>query len=352
MNLQTANSTLSKSNDLQALGFRALSGESKIQLLPTPWPADQLPPPTSSLMSIASQKGLVAAAGPDAVVVASTESIRKAFEGKSDSGNIKQFQPQLRIPMPMRVSQVAFSADETYLVLSAETGGGLAVYEVQSLQNGSTEPAYQLPTENLALRALIPNPTPEKAELFALVTTDGKLMMANVKEKSFVAGSNGPILKNGVSCVSWSARGKQLVAGLGDGTAYQMTPEGEGKADIPRPPNVDAGDYGKSRLDRLRLMICSNILSLFYYLAGESSVLDGSHAIPVRSWSSSKLNLPFGHQTDAIKLYFPEDIRSCRTIWIESIPTSPLYASPKRLSSKSPRSDHCRFQCLCRYWII
>ncbi|KAL2064813.1 hypothetical protein VTL71DRAFT_3953 [Oculimacula yallundae] len=228
----------------EALGFRALCGEAKVQLLPTPWPANQLPPPTSSLMSIASQRGLVAAAGPDVVIVASTESVRKAFEGAGS--NTKQFQPQLKMPMPMRVSQVAFSADETYLVLSAETGGGLAVYEVQSLLQGSTEPAYQLPTENLALRALIPNPTPEKAELFALVTTDGKLMMANIKEKSFVSGSNGPVLKTGVSCVSWSARGKQLVAGLGNGTAYQMTPEGEGKAEIPRPPNVNAGDHVSS----------------------------------------------------------------------------------------------------------
>ncbi|CZT47288.1 related to nucleoporin [Rhynchosporium secalis] len=228
----------------EALGFRALSGEAKIQLLPTPWPANQLPPPTSSLMSIASQRGLLAAAGPDAIIVASTESVRKAFEGAG--GNIKQFQPQLNMPMPMRVSQVAFSADETYLVLSAETGGGLAVYEVQSLLRGSTEPAYQLPTENLALRALVPNPTPEKAELFALVTTDGKLMMANLKERTFVSGSNGAVLKTGVSCVSWSARGKQLVAGLGDGTAYQMTPEGEGKAEIPRPPNVNAEDHVSS----------------------------------------------------------------------------------------------------------
>ncbi|KAG4432204.1 hypothetical protein IFR05_012303 [Cadophora sp. M221] len=228
----------------EALGFRALSGDAKIQLLPTPWPADQLPPPTSSLMSIASQRGLVAAAGPDAVIVASTESVRKAFEGAG--AGIKQFQPQLKMPMPMRVSQVAFSADEIYLVLSAETGGGLAVYEVQSLLQGSTEPAYQLPTGDLALRALIPNPTPEKAELFALVTSDGKLMMANLKERTLVSGSNGPVLKDSVSCISWSARGKQLVAGLGDGTAYQMTPEGEGKAEIPRPPSVNAGDHVSS----------------------------------------------------------------------------------------------------------
>jgi nucleoporin NUP159 len=197
-------------------------------------------------MSVASQKGLVAAAGPDVVIVATTESVRKAFEGPdSGDGNLKPFQPQLKLPMPMRVSQLAFSADESYLVLSAETGGGLAVYDVQALLQGSTQSAFELSTNGQALRALAPNPTPEKGELLALVTTDGNLMMANLKERSFVSGPNGQVLKTGVSCVSWSTKGKQLVAGLGDGTAYQMTPEGEGKAEIPRPPNVDGGDHGK-----------------------------------------------------------------------------------------------------------
>lgn len=196
-------------------------------------------------MSVASQQGLIAAAGPDAVILATTESVRKAFEGSEvGDGGLKPFQPQLRIPMPMRISQLAFSADEKYLVLSAETGGGLAVYEVQALLQGNTNPAFQIATEQLSLRALIPNPTPEKGELFALVTTDGKLMMANLKDKNIMTGPNGPVLKDGVSCISWSAKGKQLVAGLGDGTAYQMTPEGEGKAVIPRPPNVDTGDHG------------------------------------------------------------------------------------------------------------
>ena len=224
----------------------SFAGEAKVQLLPTSWPSDQLPPPTSSLMSIASQRGLVAASGPDAVVVATTDSVRKAFEGpNSGDGNLKPFQPQLKLPMPMRVSQLAFSADESYLVLSAETGGGLAVYDVQALLQGSTQSSFELSTNGQALRALTPNPTPEKGELLALVTTDGNLMIANLKERNFVAGPNGQVLKTGVSCVSWSPRGKQLVAGLGDGTAYQMTPEGDGKAEIPRPPDVDRADHGK-----------------------------------------------------------------------------------------------------------
>jgi nucleoporin NUP159 len=147
--------------------------------------------------------------------------------------------------MSRRVSQVTFTADENYLVLSAEVGGGLAVYEVQALLNGSKRVAFEMSTNSTSLRALVPNPTPEKGELLAAVTTKGELMMANLVEKNFVSGANRQILKDGVSCVSWSTKGKQLVAGLGDGSAYQMTPEGQGKAVIPRPPNIGLNHHGE-----------------------------------------------------------------------------------------------------------
>lgn len=197
-------------------------------------------------MSIASRKGLIAAAGPNAVIVATTESVRKAFEGpNTGDGNTKAFQPQLNLPMPMRISQLAFSADESYLVLSAEVGGGLAVYDVDALLQGSTQTAFELPTNGQALRALVPNPTPEKGELFAVILADGNLMMANLKERTFLAGPNGQVLKDSVSCVSWSNKGKQLIAGLGIGTACQMTPEGTPKGELPKPPNMADGYYGK-----------------------------------------------------------------------------------------------------------
>ena len=197
-------------------------------------------------MSIASRKKLLAAGGPDAVVLALTDTVRKAFETPKPAGSDHHtLKPELTLPMPMRISQLAFSADDNYLVLSAENGGGLAVYDVQALMNGSTtQTAFELPTNGQALRTLLPNPTPEKAELFAVVTVDGNLLMANLKERSFVSGPNGQILKSGVSCVSWSARGKQLVAGLGDGTAHQITPEGAGKGDIPKPPKL-SNEHGK-----------------------------------------------------------------------------------------------------------
>lgn len=228
-------------------------------------------------MSVASKRGLVAAAGPNAVVVATTHSVRKAFEGpRTDNTHNRAFQPQLSIPMTMRISQVAFTADENFLILSAQDGGGLAVYDVQSLLNGSTKSAFEMSTNSLSLRALIPNPTAEKGELLALVTTDGKLMIANLRERNFISGTNGQVLKDGVSCISWSARGKQLVAGLGDGTAYQMTPEGVGQAEIPRPPNVGPSHHGRLSI---YYQICKNAdqCSIFYYLAGKHSLPRNSY---------------------------------------------------------------------------
>ncbi|KAJ4016860.1 hypothetical protein NW766_005061 [Fusarium irregulare] len=214
------------------LGFLSIAGDAKVRLT-SPWTS--LPSSTASLLSVASRKGLVAAAGPDQVIIATTESVRKAFEAPQDGDSeVRGFEPQLKIPMPMRVSQLSFTADENYLILSAESGGGLAVYEVQSLLSGSTNSAFELSTSGETLRAMIPNPTSEKAELCAIVTNNGNLHMANLKDRQI----SNP-LKNQVSCVSWSAKGKQLCAGLGDGTIFQMTPEGEGKGEIPKPPNVD-----------------------------------------------------------------------------------------------------------------
>jgi len=136
----------------------------------------------------------------------------------------------------MRVSHLAFTADENYLIISAESGGGLAVYSVAQLNTGTTQTAFEVGTNGEALRVLLPNPTPEKAELCAVLTSNGNLYMANLNTRTLSAP-----LKSQVSSISWSTRGKQLVAGMADGTIHQMTPEGEIKAEIPKPPGV--GDY-------------------------------------------------------------------------------------------------------------
>ncbi|KAF5006170.1 hypothetical protein FDECE_7445 [Fusarium decemcellulare] len=255
------------------LGFLSIAGDAKVRLT-SAW--SSLPSSTASLLSIASRKGLVAAAGPDQVILATTESVRKAFEAPKDGdSDIRPFEPQLKIAMPMRVSQLVFTADENYLILSAESGGGLAVYEVQSLLSGSSNSAFELPTNGETLRAMIPNPAPEKAELCAIVTNNGNLHMANLKERQI----SNP-LRNQVSCISWSSKGKQLCAGLGDGTICQMTPEGETKAEIPKPPNV--GDFHVSSLTWLE----NNLLLSIHTSNNESPPTSIYHIITRQSPSS------------------------------------------------------------------
>ncbi|KAF2144631.1 uncharacterized protein K452DRAFT_144834 [Aplosporella prunicola CBS 121167] len=227
----------------ELLGFSALGGAKKLKLLPTPWPADALPPSTSSLLAVASQKGLLAAAGPESLVVASTDAVRAALHSKDQAQDgIINFEPQLTIPGP-RLSQVAFTSDDQHLVLSAESGGGLAIHDVAALLNGKTESTFQLATEGMAVRSLNPNPAPEHAEFIAVVLTGGQLMLANLKERSFVKPNNNAVLKSGVSCVSWSNKGKQMIAGLGDGTAFQLKPDGSAQAVVPRPPQLEGDQH-------------------------------------------------------------------------------------------------------------
>lgn len=225
-----------------------MAGDAKVRLT-SPW--SPAPAPTSSLLSIASRKGLIAAAGPDYISFSTTEAVRKAFESpKQEDSDVRDYAPQLKIPMSMRISQLAFTADEAFLILSAESGGGLAVYDVDSLLQGSTNSACELPTGGESLRILIPNPTPEKADLCAIVTTSGNLHMANLKDRQL-----SKPLKSQVSCISWSAKGKQLCAGLGDGTIHQMTPEGEAKAEIPKPPTLDDCHGKNIQFERLTIAL-------------------------------------------------------------------------------------------------
>ncbi|KAG8169658.1 hypothetical protein KVR01_000403 [Diaporthe batatas] len=217
----------------ETLGFLAIAGDAKVQLTP-PWSA--VPAPTASLLSIASRKGLVAAAGPDAIHLSSTESVRRAFSAdKTGNTEFRAFEPQVKISMPMRISHLAFTPDENYLILSAEQGGGLAVYETQALLQGSSQAAFEISTSGESVRALVPNPMPELAEFCAVVTTQGNLLMANLKDKSLVSGPNGPVIRSQVACCAWSTKGKQLVAGMSDGSVAQMTPDGAEKAQIHKP---------------------------------------------------------------------------------------------------------------------
>lgn len=185
----------------------------------------------------------MAAAAPDELIITRPTSIRNAWaSGPTPDNNVKTFSPEFRIPVP-RLSHVAFSADENVLLIVGEGGGGLAAYETEGLTNGQSYPAFEVSTNNQALQTLAPNPSVRSAELFAAVTTNGELLMVDLKSRQLQHGANGPVLKSNVCCLSWSNQGKQLMAGLADGTVSQMTPDGTQKAEIPRPPSLSGGKH-------------------------------------------------------------------------------------------------------------
>jgi nucleoporin NUP159 len=161
-----------------------------------------------------------------------------------------QYQPKVGFEVP-KLSHVAFASDGSCLIITAQDGGGLAVYSVDDLANNITKAAFQLATGGIAIRALAPNPNPELAHFIAVVMDNGHLMMADLQSKSFVGSSS---LRSGVVCVSWSVKGKQLVAGLQDGTCVQLDVAGAVKATIPKAPDAPSNYVGKLQiLSDLRL---------------------------------------------------------------------------------------------------
>lgn len=229
-----------------------MSGDSNVRLLNTPWPEDALPGPTSSLLAVAPTKGVVVGAGPDALYVASSSAIRTAISAPTgeDKVKTKPFQVQATIPLPTRPTHITFASGDSALVLATENGTQLSVFETASLLQGNAQPALSIPTHGTTFRFLAPNPAqPEDSHssLLALVTTGGDLLIADLKAGNLLSGPNGQVLKSGVSTVCWSNKGKQLVAGLADGTGFQMTPEGSQKDIIPRPSDLEDNHHGTSR---------------------------------------------------------------------------------------------------------
>ena len=164
-------------------------------------------------------------------MIGSTTKLREAFTQEGE------FTPQLAIPLPISISHIAFNADESHIILGASSGG-LAVYLIDALSSsGDAKATFEVGTDG-ELREVKPNPT--MPELVAIVTMGGDVQMLDLSTRAFKTGADGsPVLKSAVGTVAWSKRGKQIVCGMGDGTGWQMTPEGKGKATLPAPPGLN-----------------------------------------------------------------------------------------------------------------
>lgn len=169
--------------------------------------------------------------------------MRKTFPQtvKAAKEKLLDYQPEATIPIP-RVSHVVFSSDESSLIIAAEEGGGLAIYDVNALLNGGKEAAFSVSTNGAAIRHLLPNPAKDRSHIYGVILVDGSFLMADLQQRQLVNGPNGSsVFRNGVHSACWSKLGKQIVLGLEDGTAVQINPEGAPMAQIPAPPGLSEG---------------------------------------------------------------------------------------------------------------
>ncbi|KAF8476897.1 hypothetical protein BDZ91DRAFT_708301 [Kalaharituber pfeilii] len=222
----------------EIFGFLALNGDTKVKLLPDGFSESSMPISSASLFTVANQRGLFAAAGPSTFVLGTSESLRRAFASATTGSTVTTYQPSVSLSAPTPISHIAFNASEHHLILGAASGG-LAVYSVDSLMASNSQSLFELGTNGLPLREVKPNPNPDFAHLIAVLTQNGEFRLFNLNQRVFVPGKQGTeVLKTGISTLNWSQRGKQLICGLTDGTCSQITPEGDERAVIPKPPGL------------------------------------------------------------------------------------------------------------------
>ncbi|KAI5306303.1 hypothetical protein KEM56_001488 [Ascosphaera pollenicola] len=218
------------------IGFKSVAAETVIQLFDGhQFP---LPPPASSLLAVAHKHGILAAAGPQGFAVCSLSSVKQAFFAETDS-KCKPYKAQLEIPVQQRISHVAFTADEANLLVVTQDDVGILVYNTSDLLQNQVQVVTNVPLPGIRLCCFFVNPSTAFNSLSAGVTYDGELLVIDLSVPDPQARVARGLLDLCIT-LSWSRKGKQLVAGRMDGTLVQMTPQGAYKALIPHPAHLDS----------------------------------------------------------------------------------------------------------------
>ncbi|KAK6355156.1 hypothetical protein TWF696_004276 [Orbilia brochopaga] len=224
-------------SESDVIGYVALAGESKVKVFDGQYPENDLPIPSSHLLSISQKRQLFAAGGPQGVIVARTSTLRTAFQNKSAvNNNILPFQPECTIPMTVRLSHVAFTSDGSYLLLGAQLGG-IAIYSVDDIlsKGNGVQPLSQITTGPLL--EMKPIPTATGAEKVCILVGSGwgqggTVGIVDVKTQQ-VQGN----LKAGVTTICWSPKGKQIICGGSGGGLAWIKPDGTEADVVPGVPN-------------------------------------------------------------------------------------------------------------------
>ncbi|KAK6361322.1 hypothetical protein TWF730_005057 [Orbilia blumenaviensis] len=224
-------------SESDAIGYVGLAGELKVKVFDGQYPENDLPIPSSQLLSVSQKRQLFAAGGPQGVVVARTSTLRASFKNiSSANGKIIPFQPECVIPMSLRLSHIAFTADGTYLLLAAQLGG-IAVYLVDEILSKGNDVQPQSQIIIGPLLEMKPIPTVAEAEKVCVLVGSGWGQGGNVGILDLKTSQIQENLKSGVTTVCWSPKGKQIICGGSGGGFAWIKPDGKQDDAVEGVPN-------------------------------------------------------------------------------------------------------------------
>ncbi|CCG81419.1 Predicted protein [Taphrina deformans PYCC 5710] len=198
----------------QKHGFRALAGDA-VLTIGEAFP-DGFPETRVQLLAV-SQDSYAYATLNHRICVGSISQLQDKLVslGDKDNKTIGLSPSENEITLETAISHLAFSSNAQQLYVSAKAGGML-VCATNNIQNSQQQVASP------ALMDLVPNPTDST---IALLSLEGELQLYDENGLAAIA--------SGVSAISWSKRGKQIIVGTTDGVLKQYTPRGELKAELP-----------------------------------------------------------------------------------------------------------------------
>ncbi|XP_041667054.1 nuclear pore complex protein Nup214 [Cheilinus undulatus] len=204
-------------------------------------PSDELPKERSSLLSISNKYGLTFVGLEKTFKVYLTQDILAADKNDGTSNEIVEGIAALaEVTVDLSLHHLALSCDELTLSacgMSVSEGLSLTFYDVRTFMNKGRP-------EKLPFASLVPSVppgtlvqdlkwNPAQASMLAACLSDGSMMIVEVTDTAKVTAELPA--SNGITCICWSPKGKQVAAGKMDATVSQYTPALEQKKVIPCP---------------------------------------------------------------------------------------------------------------------
>ncbi|XP_015222717.2 nuclear pore complex protein Nup214 isoform X3 [Lepisosteus oculatus] len=240
------------SDDLDAIPEREMKDfqfrqMKKIRIFDTP---EELPKERSNLLAVSNKYGLTFIGYDTELKVFQTCDIVAANRIEGNPNEIVEGVNGTSVALESPVHHVALSCDELTLsvcTLSAEGGGKLSFFDVRTLLNKarpeklpftSLRPAVQPGTSVKDLKW-----NPALPSLLAACLSDGSMLVLEVLDSAKLQAQLPPT--EGITCVCWSPKGKQVAAGKKNATVTQYSPTLQEKKVIPCPHFYSSDNQAK-----------------------------------------------------------------------------------------------------------